>query len=184
MTTEAIRLLTADDLLTIPDTGVQHELQEGQLICMAPASSKPSLVAAEALTALNVFVRPRKLGRVGGADWGFRLKADPDTVRAPDVAFVRAERIPATGIPGGYRPGAPDPAIEAVSPCNRHAGVLQKVAEYLEAGARLVWVLFPEERMATVYRPSGPPQTVAEDGSLSGEDVVPGFTLTLAEIWV
>jgi len=177
-------LMTAEQLLCLPDNGSQHELEGGRLIRMAPASSKPSIVAMRAGSRLSSFVEAYRLGVCGGADWGFRLWENPDTVRAPDVGFVSAERIPAEGIPAGYWPGAPDLAIEVISPSNRLAEVLKKVSEYLTAGTRLVWVLYPEERIAVIYRATGTTEIAGETGTLSGEDVVPGFALALTDIWV
>jgi Uma2 family endonuclease len=184
-TTAAERLMTADDLMRMPDDGFhKYELDRGRLITMSPAFSKPSMVAANVLTEVNAFVRSRKLGRCGGADWGFKLAADPDTVRAPDVGFVRAERIPPEGIARSYWPGPPDLAVEVRSASDRTSDVLKKVAEYLEAGTRLVWVLDPERRAALVFRPDGTVTVHGEDGVIDGEDVLPGFALPLADVWV
>jgi Uma2 family endonuclease len=178
------RLMTADELLHLPDDGRFYELVRGKLIEVSPSSSESSWVSADVLTRINTFVRQHGLGRCGDSDWGFLLATNPDTVRAPDVGFVRAERIPASGVPPGYWPGAPDLAVEVLSPSNRPTDVLRKVAEYLDAGASLVWVLDPQRRRATVYHPDGTVTVLGEDGVLDGEDLLPGFTLPLAEVWV
>jgi Uma2 family endonuclease len=176
--------MTADELLRMPDDGWKYELVRGELIRMSPSGSRSSIVSSNIRNQMGPFVTQRRLGLCGDADWGFRLASNPDVVRAPDIAFVRAERVPEDGIPAGYWPGAPDLAVEVLSPSDRFAEVLEKVQDYLAAGARLVWVIDPEARTATVFRPGGIPETVGADGELSGEDVLPGFILRLAEVWV
>ena len=180
----AERLLTAADLMRLPDDGYRYELEGGRLIRMPPGGPLASIVAATILTLLNQFVRLHRLGVVGGADFGMILARDPDTVRAPDVAFYRADRLPPGGIPVTYWELAPDLAVEVLSPSDRRSKVLRKVSEYLDAGTPLVWVVDPRRRTAVVYRPEGEPTILGADGVLDGEDVLPGFTLTLAEVWV
>ena len=96
-------------------------------------------------TSLNIHVKANNLGRVFGADAGFLLARNPDTVRAPDAAFVRRERVEEVGIPSGYWPGPPDLAIEITSPNDRYTEVYEKVDEWLEAGAGMVVVVNPTE---------------------------------------
>lgn len=98
-------------------------------------------------------------------------------VRAPDVGFMRAERIPAEGIPPGFWPGAPDLTGEVLSPSDRFRDMMDKVQQYLDASTRRVWVADPEERTVRIFRANG---TLA----LSGEDVLPSFRLPLSEVWV
>lgn len=177
-------LMTADDLLNMPDDGWHYELVRGRLIRMTAASSRPSIVTANITIDIGSYVRRHRLGIVGSAEWGFLLAQDPDTVRAPDISFVAGERIPPEGIPQGFWPGAPDLAVEVLSPSNRAGEILEKVNDYLAAGTRLVWVVDPEARMATVFRLNGPTSREGEHGALDGEDVLPGFTLSLASVWV
>jgi Uma2 family endonuclease len=179
----AERLLTADDLMRLPDDGYQYELEEGRLIRMPPAGPLASIIAFTIGRLVGNFVAQHRLGIVGGADFGMILARDPDTVRAPDVAFYRSERLPATGIPSTYWELAPDLAVEVLSPSDRRGKVLRKVSEYLDAGTPLVWVVDPQRRTAVVYRPEGEPTIVGADGVLDGEDVLPGFTLALADVW-
>ncbi len=180
----ATTLLTAEDLLNLPEDGCQYELEEGRLIRMPPSGPRASIVAATIVYLLSVWVRPRKLGVVGGADFGFLVAHNPDTIRAADVVFYRAERIPQSGIPARYWDLAPDLAVEVLSPSNRPGKVLRKVGEYLDAGTALVWMLDPEQRRATVFRADGSVTVLGEDGVLDGEDVLPGCTLALSEVWV
>lgn len=178
-------LMTADELLAMPDDDQhQYELVRGRLICMSPSSSKPAIVAGNIGGEVRSFVKEHRLGICGGADWGFKITSNPDTVRAPDFSFVRAERVPPGGIPPGFWPGAPDFAVEVLSPSNSFTEIMEKVEDYLRAGTRLVWVVDPEKRKVTVLRPGRAPMLVGEDGELDGADVLPGFTLPLREIWV
>ena len=177
-------LMTAEDLFRMPDDGWKYELVRGELIRMSPSGSRSSIVSSRIRNRLGPFVEQRGLGLCGDADWGFRLAFNPDIVRAPDIAFVRAERVPEEGIPVSYWPGAPDLAVEVLSPSDRFAEVLEKVQDYLSAGTRRVWVIDPGARTATIFRPGGIPETVGPDGGLSGEDVVPGFILRLTEVWI
>jgi Uma2 family endonuclease len=112
------------------------------------------------------------------------LESSPDTVRALSVGFVRAERIPTDGIPDGFWPGAPDLAIDLVSPSDGFTYLLAKVVDFLTAGTPLSWVIDAEARKAVIFRPGKAPETVDADGELSGGDVVPGFVLRLADVWV
>lgn len=178
-------IMTAAELLALPDDGChQYELVRGRLIKMSPSSSKPAIVAGRVLRPLGNFVDEHKLGVFGGADWGFRLASNPDTVRSPDCAFVRAEHVPDTGVPDGFWPGAPDLVVEVLSPSNRFSEMLERVEDYLAAGTRLIWILDPEARTARVFHPDRAPAFFGEDGVLAGEDVLPGFTLRLADVWV
>ena len=180
----ATDLMTADDLLRMPDDGNQYELVKGKLVCMSASSSRPAIVAANVTISAGSFIRQNRLGACGGADWGFRLSSNPDTVRAPDFAFVRAERIPASGIPDGFWEGAPDLAVEIISPSNRFSDMMRKAIEYLEAGTRLVWIIDPEDRSATILHPDGRPIRIDEDGVLDGEDILAGFVLPLRDVLV
>lgn len=184
MTIAPERLITADEFFCMPDDGKIYELVEGRLEEVGATSPRSSAVAAAILALLYTFVHPRKLGVVGGADWGTKLFSNPDTVRAPDVCFVRMERLPGGKVPIKFQDGVPDVLIEVLSPSDRYRKTARKVREYLQAGARLVWVIDPEDRSAVVHRADGTSDEYEADGVLSGEDVIPGFTLNLADIWV
>lgn len=179
----ADRLLTVDDLLQAEDDGYQYELENGRLLRMPPSGPLASMVALTTARMIGNFVAAHRLGVVGGADFGIQLSANPDTVRAPDAVFYRADRIPPGGIPATYWTLAPDLAVEVLSPSDRRGKVLCKVGEYLDAGTRLVWVVDPQRRTAVVYRPDGEPTILGADGVLDGEDVLPDFLLPLTEVW-
>jgi Uma2 family endonuclease len=120
-------------------------------------------------------------GRLLAAETGFVLSTNPDTVRAPDVAFVRNERIP-DPLPRGYARFAPDLVVEVLSPDDRPGEVLEKVADWLNARTRIVWVIDPERRTGRVQRPDGTDALLNESDALDGEDVLPGFSYRLAEV--
>lgn len=184
MATVSSSHMTAEAFFALPDAGVRYELVAGRLEEVGAASPRSSAVAANVLIDLGSFVRRARLGVVGGADWGARLFADPDTVRAGDVCFVRSERLPEGRVPVRFQEGAPDLIVEVLSPSDRFRAVSRKVREFLAAGALLVWVLDPEERSAVVFRADGSVSEFGEDDVLDGEDVVPGYQLALASIWV
>ncbi len=180
----AERLFSTEDLLALPDDGAhEFELVRGTLVPMPPPDWHSSAVASNVIIAMGSFVKQRRLGVCLGADGGFILEHDPDTVRIPDCSFIRAERVEREAPERGIWPGAPDLAVEVLSPSNRFTAMIEKVEDYLSAGVRLVWVIDPEARVAFSYAPNRPVLRVPENGTLSGEDVIPGFSLSLAEIW-
>jgi Uma2 family endonuclease len=183
MTATGIRM-TADELMCLPDRGKRYELIAGELHEMAPAGGEHGYVAIETAYRLRDFLaqHPEVGGAFFGAETGFRIARDPDTVRAPDVAYVAAARLPQARV-RGYPELAPDLVVEVVSP-NDTAGEIQaKVDEWLQAGARLVWVLYPSTRSATAYQADGTAQLLHADDSLHGEPVLPGFVCRLGDLF-
>ncbi len=128
-------------------------------------------------------VRTKRLGVVVGAETGFKLKSNPDTVRAPDIAFVSRERVEAEGIPDTYWQGPPDLAVEVISPSDTLYGVEDKVATWLAAGTRLVWVVHPKRRVVLIHRPQAEVTTLGESDTLDGADVVPGFQCAVSDVF-
>jgi Uma2 family endonuclease len=183
MASEAeIKQLKAEDLLHLSDDDQRYELVEGWLFSEPPPSHLHGLLQARVGSLLAGFARSTGAGAVYSGS-GFLLAREPDTVRAPDVAFVRRDRVESVGRTGTYFPGAPDIAIEIRSPGDRPAEIRAKVADYLEAGARLVWVIDPQTERVTVYRSLLRPRIVMRDSTLDGEDVLPGFSLALPELF-
>jgi Uma2 family endonuclease len=174
-------LMTADELLRthLPDKRV--ELVRGVLVVREPAGFRHGAVSATLTKLLAHHVDSNELGSVLAAGTGFKLSTDPDTVRAPDVAFVSRERVPDPA-PLGYPALAPDLVVEVLSPGDRPGETLAKVGDWLNAGSRLVWVVDPSRRMARVYRHDGSEMVVTEGAALNGEDVVPGFECPLGSI--
>ena len=181
-TSSTPKLMTVEELMQLPDDGMFHELDEGKLVCMPPSAYRSSRVGSRVLIRLGTFVEQHNLGMVAGEAGGVVLGRGPDIVRSPDVSFVHRDRMVDTG--RGYFEGAPDLAVEVLSPSDRYAAVARKVSQYLAAGTRLVWVLDPETRAAAVHCPGREVIELGEDGVLDGEDVVPGFRLALSEVWV
>ena len=161
--------------------GNAMELVRGQLVVREPPGTRHGSIAARLTYLLADYVYRHELGVVCSQDTGFKLESDPDTVRAPDVAFIgrpRAEQIPARG----YAAFAPDLVAEIVSPDDRPGELLAKVGQWLDAGTQLVWVIDPLRAEARMYRGNGELRIVASDGVLDGEPVLPGFACALAEV--
>jgi Uma2 family endonuclease len=175
-------LVTAQDLERIPDDDCRYELVEGRLIRMSPVGALHGVVTVQLLVLLAQHARTHNLGFVG-TEIGFILATNPDTVRAPDVAFVRGDRLPASGVPRGFWPGPPDLAVEVLSPDDRRAEVDAKVREYLSGGVRLVWIVDAELRTVTAHPQWGAAATLTEDAVLDAGDVLPGFSCPIHEIF-
>ena len=174
---------TASELFGMPDDGFRYELVKGELRRMSPSGSEHGAIIVNITVLLGQHVKANKLGVCFGAETGFKIASDPDTVRAPDVAFIRRERIPEGRLPRKFWPGAPDLAVEVLSPGDTRREVDEKVADWLEAGARAVWVVNPKRRDVTVYRPMADLARLSEDDELDGGDVVHGFRCKVSEIF-
>jgi Uma2 family endonuclease len=181
--TDTETLVTADVLLVMPEDGFRYELVKGELRRMPPAGGEHGAISITIGGLLFQHLRDSRLGRAFGAETGFKIASDPDTVRAPDAAFVCRERIPEGGLPRGYFPGAPDLAVEVISPGDTYAEVEEKVLEWLDAGTRMVILLNPRRRTATVYRSRSEVTVLGEADELTGGDVVPGFACRVAELF-
>jgi Uma2 family endonuclease len=175
-------LVSADDLPRLTPKNKRSELVRGVLVVREPRGYRHGLVAAELAGVLMNYVHERGLGEVLAAETGFKLFSDPDTVRAPDLAFVSRAKLP-DPLPEGFATLAPDLVVEVLSPGDRPGGVLAKVADWLTAGSSLVWVVDPAKRQARVYRSDGSETLVAGVGVLDGENVVPGFSCPLAALF-
>ena len=149
---------------------------------MTPAGFEHGRIVALVSAPLIDFVKEHALGVVTGAETGFQIGHDPDTVRAPDVAFVRAERVPPAPTPGFFQ-GPPDLAVEVLSPNDRASDLLAKVQHWLDAGCRAVWVVDPARHTVSVYRRGAEMVVFGTADELAGDDVVPEFSLPVAEIF-
>ncbi len=149
---------------------------------MSPAGFEHGRIVGRICGRLERFVEQQAIGVVTGAETGFRIGRDPDTVRAPDVAFIRAERVPPAPLRGFFQ-GAPDLAVEVLSPGDRASEVLAKVQDWLSAGCRAVWVVDPANRTVSVYRSQDQVVTWSVSDELTGGDILPGFSLSVAEIF-
>lgn len=177
------RPMTVEDLYVLPDDGLHYEIQAGVLLSEPLPGMRHGRVAAVIVDLLSQHVRPRRLGVVFTADAGYILARCPDTLRGPDVSFVSRERFEQVGdLPTAF-PGAPDLAVEVVSPSNRPAELHAKVADYLAAGTRLVWVVDPDSESVAVYRSLLAPRILKDRDPLDGGDVLPGFSVEVAELF-
>jgi Uma2 family endonuclease len=176
-------LLTAADLARMPADGLRHELVKGELRTMPPSGGEHGAVGINLAVPLGQHVKANQLGVVLGAKTGFVIARDPDTVRAPDVAFVRKERIPATGIPRSFWPDAPDLAVEVVSPGDTVFEVDEKVQEWLEAGTAQVWVINPRRRTVSVYRAPTDVTILSDQDTLDGGVMLPGFRCPVRDLF-
>jgi Uma2 family endonuclease len=177
------QLVTADELLRLPRGRFRYELVEGELRTMSPAGSEHGALVINLSLILGSYVKASKLGVCFGAETGFKLASDPDTVLAPDVAFVNRSRIPAGGLPKSFWPGAPDLAVEVMSRGDSLKEVTEKAGKWLAAGALMVWVVNPRKRTVTVHRAPEEATTLDEQGELDGGEVVPGFRCKVSEIF-
>lgn len=183
MTTAKQSLLTAEDLLRLDSQGVKGELIKGVLYERMPSGGRHGEIAGALITEIRTFVRPRRLGRVGGSDTGVLLERDPDTVREPDVYFISAERLPLDVSVSGYYEVVPDLVVEIRSPSDSLTEFNAKIAMWLGEGARLVLAIFPATNTARVHRLDGSTLDLAQDDAFDGEDVLPGFTCQLRDIF-
>jgi len=180
----AIRtLLSAEDLFTIGTEDVRADLIRGELFEMSPAGDDHGAIGGRFAGYLGIFVLPRRLGNIYVAETGFVLRRAPDTVVAPDVAFVRAERLSPTRDRRGFLPLAPDLAVEVVSPTDRPRLITRKIESYREAGTPLLVVVYPVPRRVTVYRDGHEPLELAMDDAFAGDPVLPGFRLPVKDLF-
>jgi Uma2 family endonuclease len=174
-----VRPATEDDLRATPQDGRKYELVDGQIV-VSPAGARQEVVAVRLSARLLAWVDEADLGYVLGSSAGFRLPGG--NVRSPDVSFVAKRRFESGRVPDGFADVAPDLAVEVLSPDDRPRAVLDKVGEYLQAGVRLVWVVDPKAGRAVVYRSLTDVRELKDTDDLDGEDVLPGFHCSLAEI--
>jgi len=173
---------TVEELLALGEEA-RYELIEGRLVPMSPTGLLHGDVELALAAALRAFVHPRRLGRVVVGEVGFVLRRDPDTVRAADVAFIRAERLPPEGLPTGFFEGAPDLAVEILSPSDRYPDLLYKISQWLEAGTQQVWVVDPARRTVTIFQPDGTLRLLHEPDELDGGDLLPGFRCPVRDLF-
>ena len=175
-------LLTVDDLWRIVADGSRYELSHGELQRMTPIGIQHGAVVGNLQLLLGTHVKRNGLGLVG-PEIGFRLSRDPDTVRAPDVAFIAKHRLPKEGIPQKFADFPPDLAVEVLSPEDTESEIRKKVEEYLVAGVPLVWVVHPAKQTVAAYRSLQNVKILAAEEDLDGGEVLPGFRTIVAQIF-
>ena len=183
-------LMTADELLAYPAPDQRVELVRGRLLVCEPPGSRHGEIEVSVVVALRMYLTrdrdargaERTRGRLVCGDAGFWLSHDPDTVRAPDAAYISRERYDGA-LPDGYAEFAPDLVVEVRSPSDRPGAVLAKIGDWLEAGARVVWVIDPRTRQVALYRDDGAHNLLGGDDVLREELLLPGFALPLVELF-
>ena len=168
----------------MPEDGFRYELVKGELRRTSLAGAEHGAVCANVILLLGPHIKSHGQGLGFGGGTGFKLSSEPDTVRAPDMAFVRRERIPEGAISETYWPGAPDLAVEVIGPEDVFEEVEEKIDDWLAAGARAVWVVNSKRRGVSVYRSMTDVTRLSEGDELDGGDVVPGFRCKVSEIFV
>ena len=177
MTTKP-KLMTADELLALPrGDGRKYELIRGVLVEKVPTGRSHAVVVTLIAIVLGSFVLSRDLGEVHTGEPGYLLEIGPDTVRAPDVAWVAPDRIPEGAV--GYPNLAPDLVVEVKSPSNSYPEMRRKAEMWLSFGTRQVWVADPDTTTITVYRTGVDPVELGEDDTIDGGDLLPDFTATV-----
>ncbi|HEX6812098.1 MAG TPA: Uma2 family endonuclease [Planctomycetota bacterium] len=180
-------ITTAEALLSLHEPGFRHELVRGELRRMSAAGHWHGGVVGRLAAFLGGHVYERRLGLTYGAETGFVLARKPDTVLAPDVAFVRRALVPRPCSPEigspGFFPGAPDFAVEVVSPTDTLAAVHEKALCWLEHGTRLVWVVEPKAHRVTVYRGKEDVSVFGVHDTVSGDDVLPDFSVAVRALF-
>jgi len=173
--------MTAEELLMQQPPDMRSELVDGVMYVREPGAYRHGKVAVKVGAALQLFVGSRQLGDVVGAETGFTLRRNPDTVRAPDAAFISSERIPPADV-RGYAELAPDLVVEVRSRGDRAGKERAKIADWLASGVRLVWVVDPERRRGEVHRADGSVRTLGDQDVFDGETVLPGLMLSLVDL--
>ncbi len=182
MAATASHITTAEQLLRMPRGLARHELVRGELRVMSLPGARHGRLVANIAGVLRDHQRDTGSG-VAFGETGFLLSRDPDTVRGPDAAFISKERFDAVGETAKHWPGAPDLAVEVISPSDTFGEVQQKAREWIAAGSIAVLVIDPDERTATVYRAGGEAHIHAEGETVDLGDAVPGLTVAVAEIF-
>ena len=180
MTTQKTLLTAEEFYLFCCQNDGWYELVDGEVVELAPPNDEHGSTAVNVGTAFNNYRRPRGVGQVR-VETGYTLRTGPDTVRGPDVSFVFHPRVEGRG--SGFPSGAPDIAVEVFSPSDTAAGMARKVAEYLAAGSQRVWVVYPAGRRVVVHRADGSIVSYGGDDVITDEELLPGFSLPLAEIF-
>ena len=173
----------AEQLLQMPEDDVRYELDQGEVIDIPPAGARYGRIASRIDRRLGRYVEENAVGEVFTDDAGFVLSQDPDTVRAPDVAFVSADRLPEGELPSAFLELAPDLAVEVVSPSDTTDQLQAMVEQLIAYGVKLVWLFYPATRSVTVYRALDDVRVVTGRDELSGAHVLPGFFCPVSDIF-
>lgn len=177
----ATQLITTEEFAALPSSRHQ-ELVRGEVVDLMPPGGLHGQIAITVGMLLKLWARQGS-GGIVGAESGFIIEQQPDTVRSPDVYYVRPERVPEHGVPEGFWPIAPDLAVEIVSPSDTADEVRAKVSEYLAAGTTEVWVVYPRRRELVAHTPDGFARTYGPEATLTSTELLPGFSLAVKELF-
>lgn len=175
-------LMTVEDLARLPEDNYRYELAEGELIRMSPTKPRHGKIAMKIARILGNYVEAKRLGEIYGTDVGFIIRLNPDTVRAPDIAFVSRERIP-EDLGDSFFPYAPDLAVEVLSPDESAIEIQDKITGYFQAGSKLVWIVNPKTKTVTVYRSLTDIHVLTINDQITGNDLIPGLSFPVADIF-
>jgi Uma2 family endonuclease len=182
MSTVLEKIVTAREFWQLPESDSHRELVQGEVRETMPPGGQHGAIAIALGTQLKLWSQQAQGGYVG-VEAGYLLARDPDTVRGPDISYVRASRLPPGGIPEGFWNLAPDLAVEVISPSETADQVREKVRDFLQAGTPLVWTIYPRVREVVVHTPDGMAQTYTSDRTLEFPDVLPGFRCGVADLF-
>ena len=176
------KVWTDEEFMALPDDGGRYELVDEQVVDMGNSGMEHGNISAYLCGLIELYVRPKKLGVTCDSSTAFTLKSG--NKRSPDFSFVSKERLQGLRrLPKGFFQGAPDLAIEVISPSNTFEEIHTKLVEYFDNNCRVVWVINPDERSVVVYRQPQPDRLLKMTDSLDGEEVIPGFTLPVAQLF-
>lgn len=178
-------MVTAEQLWEMPNPlDKRRELVDGEVLDVSPTTIEHAVIVTRVARLVDEFVERHDLGIVATGDPGYVLRRDPDLVRAPDVSFIARERIPESGLPKrGFWEGWPTFAVEVVSPDDRATEVHTKVQQFLQAGTRLVWIVWPDQRSETVYDAIDGVRELGPEERLDGGDILQGFTAKVSDLF-
>ncbi len=175
---------TITDLWALADSNMSYELVRGELLAMSPASPVQGRYASRLNVALGGYVEEHELGEAYVSEPGFKLELGPEqTVRSPDLAFVSEERIPSPDEESGFWALAPDLAVEIISPSETAQMVQDKVQDYLLAGVRLIWLVYPKSKTVVEYKSATEIRHLGINDNFEGHDVIPGFRYSLKRLF-
>ncbi len=176
------KIWTDEEFMALPDNGNRYELVNGQIKVLDSVGMEHGYLSALVGCSLGNYSFDRKLGVICNSSTAFKMKSG--NKRSPDVSFVSKDRLKGLKkLPKGFFDGAPDLAVEVISPSNTFDEIHQKIVEYFESGSRLVWVINPDEETVLVYRGTTPDRLLKKTDFLDGEEVVDEFRLAIAELF-
>ena len=177
------KVWTDEEFMALPKDGHRYEIVNGELVDMGNSGALHGYICSLLVAALASDVLPKKLGVILDSSTAFKMKNGDR--RSPDISFFAKERLQGmTELPTGFLDGAPDLAIEVLSPGNTVEEIHDKLVEYFENGTRLAWIVHPTEHYVLVYRSAQEPDRLLKSvDSLDGEEVIPGFTFPVADLF-